>query len=833
MPDNRPNSRERKVTGQGAGVHRRGEGLGTGPVGSGSNPNGQQYSGAQRGDPGSGMNRAGGRRSPLMIVILIVLLLFGGGGGLGNLLGLFGGDTVVPSGQSGQSGTGAYDSLLPGAGSQSSQSGTQTQPAQELPSLGSLLLGGGSSWSGGGSSGWSGSVNTGKLDRSVSPDAREKFTEIRGDGSDKVTVMVYMCGTDLESRSAMASRDLAEMAQATLSDQLNLLVCTGGCRQWQTRGIRTDVNQIFQLKDGYLKDTGRTAGSGSMTDPNTLLSFIRYCTDNYPANRYELILWDHGGGSISGYGYDEKNPGSGSMSLASLSEVLKASRVRYDFIGFDACLMATVENASMLSDYADYLIASEETEPGVGWYYTNWLTALAADSSMATLDVGKQIVDDFISFCNQKCPGQPTTLSVVDLAELGETLPAEMKAFSADLKDKITGGNYQSVSTARGNSKEFASSTRIDQIDFVDFAERVGSSEGQKLSQALRGAVKYNRTGSSVTNAYGLSVYFPLKKLSTVDKAVKAYDAMGMDEDYADCIRAFASLEAGGQVSTGGTANNPYASLMGDFASGSSSAGAGMGDIGSLLSAAMSGDLSSLLGLGSADFFTDRAMPDTEAAAAYLAANRFDPALLFWQRNIDGDYVISMDETQWSLVQDVALNLFFDDGEGYVDLGLDNVFSFDENGNLLPDRSGAWLSLNNQPVAYYYMGSAETEDGGSSMMGYVPALLNDQQVRLIVIFDGEHPTGFVAGAEPAYSEEETDTVSRGLIELQDGDRLDFLCDFYSYDGVYQDSYFLGEPLIVDGALTVSDTLVGGSVRVLYRFTDIYQQHYWSEVLPED
>ena len=247
----------------------------------------------------------------------------------------------------------------------------------------------------------------------------------------------------------------------------------------------------------------------------------------------------------------------------------------------------------------------------------------------------------------------------------------------------------------------------------------------------------------------------------------------------------------------------------------------------------MSGDLSSLLGLGSADFFSGRSMPDTEAAASYLAANRFDPTLLTWQRNIDGDYVISIDEQQWSLVQDVALNLFYDDGEGYVDMGLDNVFSFDENGNLLPDRSGAWISINNKPVAYYYMGSAETADAGSVMMGYVPALLNEQPVRLMLIFDEEHPYGTVDGAQPAYTEDETDTVSRGLIELQDGDRLDFVCDFYSYDGEYQDSYFLGEPLIVDGELSVSDTLLGGSCRVLYRFTDIYQQHYWTEVLPED
>ena len=834
MPDNRPKGRERNVTGQSAGVHRRGEGLGTGPVGSGSSPTGQSSGGGPRGYSSGGGTRASGGRSPLLIIIIIVaVLVFGGGGGLLNILGGGSGDTGTQSGS-----TGSYDSLLPGTGSQTgtgTQSGSTGQNMQTGTGTGSiadLLFGGGSSWSGGGSSStWTSTANTGKLDRSVSPDAREKYTQIRGDGKDQVTVLVYMCGTDLESRSAMASRDMAEMAAAKFSSNLNLVICTGGCRQWQTPNISTRVNQIFELRDGYLKDTGTNAGSGSMTDPNTLLSFLRYGTANYPANRYILILWDHGGGSISGYGYDERYQNSGSMSLASLSQALKASGVKYDFIGFDACLMATVENASMLAEYADYMIASEETEPGVGWYYTNWLTALSSNPAMPTLDVGKQIVDDFISYCNQKCPGQATTLSVVDLAELGETLPDDMKAFSEDLTGMITGGQYQSVSTARGNTKEFASSTKIDQIDFVDFAQRVGSTEGEVLAATLRSAVKYNRTGSSVTNAYGLSVYFPLKKLSTVDQAVKAYDAMGMDESYSDCIRAFASMEAGGQVSTGGTGNNPYASLIGNYSAGSSSSSTGLGDISSLLNAAMSGDMSSLLGLGSSGFFSGRSMPDIDSAAAYLAENRLNPDLLFWQRNADGDWVISLDETQWSYVQDVALNVFYDDGEGYVDLGLDNVFGFDDYGNLLPDRSGAWLGINGQTVAYYYMGSAESDEG-SYMMGYVPALLNGEQVRLILIFDDEHPSGFVAGAQPAYAEGETETLARGLIELQDGDVLDFLCDFYSYDGVYQDSYMLGEALTVSGGLVVSDLRLDGNLRILYRFTDIYQQHYWSEVLPD-
>ena len=245
------------------------------------------------------------------------------------------------------------------------------------------------------------------------------------------------------------------------------------------------------------------------------------------------------------------------MTLAGLNTALKDAGVSFDFVGFDACLMATVETGLMLDPYADYMIASEETEPGIGWYYTDWLTRLSSDTSLPTTTIGKLIVDGFVSTCQSQTRGQSATLSVVDLAEIVNTVPAELKDFSKGLSTMIQNDEYQQVSTARNGTREFARSTKIDQIDFIDFAERVGSSEGEALAQTLRSAVKYNRTGGSVSNAYGLSVYFPLKKLSTVDKAVRAYDAMGMDEAYSDCIRAFASLEAGGQISAGGSASNP------------------------------------------------------------------------------------------------------------------------------------------------------------------------------------------------------------------------------------------------------------------------------------
>ena len=820
---NRPRAREKNVTGAGKGVQRKGSGLGTGPVSSGgSNPFGRGQSSSSGRSSGTRGTRGG--ISPLIIVLLLVLL-FGGGGGLSSLLG--------GSGSTG-SDSAYYSSSQTQSGSSSQSSGSQGGYASLLPGTSSGQTSSFNGWSSG-STGWTGSSNTGTLNRSVDPAAREKFTTIRGGGKDQVTVMVYLCGTDLESRSRMATRDLMEMTSATLSDSVNLIVYTGGCSSWQNNVVSSNYNQIYRVHDGGLDRLVSNAGTGSMTDPATLVSFLDYCRTNFPANRYDLILWDHGGGSLSGYGYDQKHSSSGSMSLASLESALKKAGMTYDFVGFDACLMATVETASMLSRYADYLIASEETEPGIGWYYTNWLTKLSADPSMPTLDIGKQIVDDFVDACGQQCPGQSTTLSVVDLSELGETLPDDLSAFSQSLKTLITDGDYKTVSSARGDSREFAASTVIDQIDFVDFAQRLGTDEGKDLSKVLLSAVKYNRTSSRMTNAYGLSVYFPMRKLSNVSKAVKTYDALGMDEDFTDCIREFASMETSGQVVSGasGYAVNPYSALFGGDSS-SLSAPQGAGDIADLLSLFLGGGTSS--GLDSS-YFSDRSLSNLETTAQYLADNRFDASALYWQRSADGSVSLALPEEQWALVQDLDLNLFYDDGSGYVDMGLDNLFSFDENGNLVPDTDGTWLSLNDQPVVYTHTDT--TEDGDHySIRGTVPARLwrDDatgwERVDLVLIFNDEHPHGFVAGAQPVYLEGETETVARGLIELEDGMTIQCLCDFYSYDGDYEDSYPLGDPIEINGELRISDTYLGGSGQslIFYRFTDLYGQHYWSEPL---
>ena len=828
--DNRPNGREKNVTGQGKGLYKRGDGLNTGgPVGK---QDGYQGRKQQSASGGSGGNRAGGGRSPLMIIIALVVLLLGGGGaGLG---GLFGG-----SGNSSQPTTPVQQPTQ-----QTTQNTSHYGVSGGTSILNSLLGGSSVGYTGGGnvSTGWMGGSNTGRLNTSVASGARAKRTKLLGGGRDTITIMVYMCGADLESRNAMASSDLQEMLNATTGTNINIIVYTGGCRQWKNNLVSSSVNQVYRIQNGQIDCLVKDDGSRVMTDPNTLARFIKFCGDSFPANRNMLIFWDHGGGSISGYGYDEKSPRSGSMGLSGINQALAAAGVTFDAIGFDTCLMATLETGLMLEPYADYMIASEETEPGVGWFYTNWLTELGRNPSMSTLELGKKIVDDFVSVCAQKCRGQKTTLSVVDLAELSATVPGKLKAFAAGTSQLMQTNQYQVVSNARGSTREFASSNKIDQVDLVHLALNLNTSESKALANALLGAVKYNGTSSNMTNAYGLSIYFPYQKASKVTSAVAAYEAIGMDSDYARCIQQFASMEVGGQTVAGGV-SSPLTSLTGG---GSSGGQVGMDAIVDILGALMGG--------GSSGGFYGRTL-DLDDTASFIADHQFDAGALVWTTS-GGVPQMRLSEDQWALVHDLQLNVFFDDGEGYIDLGLDNVYQFTEDGALLGEYDGTWLAIDEQVVAYYYVDSVF--DGDSyTITGRVPVMITHEggepyRAELIIVFDNDHPYGTIAGARAVYVNDETDTVPKGLgladadtvadstltidgtglAALTKGDKLDFICDYYSYDGDYQNSYYLGEQMTYTGDHEISNvTIDKDAATATYLFTDIYCQEYWTPVLP--
>ena len=92
-------------------------------------------------------------------------------------------------------------------------------------------------------------------------------------------------------------------------------------------------------------------------------------------------------------------------------------------------------------------------------------------------------------------------------------------------------------------------------------------------------------------------------------------------------------------------------------------------------------------------------------------------------------------------------------------------------------------------------------------------------------------TGYIAGARNDYRDGETETVAKSIDTLEVGDRIDFLCDYYAYDGSYMDSYYLGEQMTVGDSIVISNTDIGkNKALITYRFTDIYNQAYWSPAI---
>lgn len=776
--DNRPKGRQRNVNGTASGGYRRGSGLGSGPVG---NQGGYSGRPGTSQSSGGGVTRAGGGKL-IGIIAAVVALLTGGGIGLGNLF---------------------------GGGSSSGSIGGSA-------SLGNLLSGFTSSNV---SSGWSSDNNTtASLNTSVAKGAREKYTTIEGNGNDVVTLMVYMCGTDLESKYAMASKDMQEMAAAALSDKVNIIIYTGGCSQWQTKGISNSVSQIYKIENGGLKQLVADDGKKAMTDPATLTSFIKYCKSNYPATRYDLIMWDHGGGTTGGFGYDQLFTNKGAMGIASINTALKNAGVKFDFVGFDACLMATAENALMLTSHADYLIASEETEPGVGWYYTRWLSELSKNTSMPTTKIGQMIVDDFVDTCGKQCKGQKTTLSLIDLAELQATVPESLNEFAKSTTALIKSDDYKTVSDARTSTREFATSSKRDLVDLVHLAKNMGTDEGEDLAKVILSAVKYNRTSSEMTNSYGMSIYFPYNSTSKVDTAVSQYNAIGMDGDYAECIKQFAAIETAGQhvsASNGGT-SSPLSSLLGNFVS----SGTQSPDLISSL-------LGSFLGGSSARDSEYLQVLDTASASSYIAKNQFDASKLRWQAQ-DGKKVMYLTEEQWKLVNELELNVFIDDGEGFIDLGFDPVFEFTDDGGLIGEYDRAWITLNGQIAAVYHTDSTDISKSNYRYTYRIPVLLNGDRADLVLVYDNENPDGYIAGAKYDYKNGETETDAK-LAVISDGDVIDLLCDYYKYDGTYSDSFKMGDPITVNGGLRIADMTIPSDMKVsaVYRFTDLFGQTYWT------
>lgn len=318
-------------------------------------------------------------------------------------------------------------------------------------------------------------------------------------------------------------------------------------------GDWTGAKRFFVTQDDDLSAIGsqelEDLGEADMGDPQTLVDFVAWGVQNYPAQKYALILSDHGSGWPGGWSDPDPNEGSElyTVEIVEAFQALQGAGLeKFELLGFDACLMSQLEVYATVQPFANYAVASEETEPSVGWAYAAWLGQLNENPGMEGGDLAKIIVDTYISedqrildkqarrdaFGNVSAEqvardlGKSITLSAVDLdAVPGVT--AALDQLAAVMTTLDQGQVAQARAYAQSFESVFGQETPSPYIDLGHFsrvlAQVTGSAEAASASDALMEAIQKavlaEKHGEDRPGATGIAFYFPVSKLYADENA--------------------------------------------------------------------------------------------------------------------------------------------------------------------------------------------------------------------------------------------------------------------------------------------------------------------------
>jgi|GEM_PF-3239415 len=369
------------------------------------------------------------------------------------------------------------------------------------------------------------------------------------------TFIIYMVGSDLESNYGCASQDISELMNADIdTDKSNFVIFTGGSTYWHN-GISAASNSILHLvSQGNMKIIGETELC-NMGDPSTLSGFLEYAYYSFPAEQYNLILWDHGNGAILGYGNDRIS-GDRLYNLE-IKQALEMSPFnsnnKFAWIAFNACLMGNIETASLVADYADYMITSEEVISAYGFYYDSFAELserkhtgpeAAEVICSETIDYLYSFGDSTLSFMASKTP-----FACLDLRKIGD-----VEAAMGDLFDELNSdikSNFAAISRARDASYCYSTyhsdgDEMFDMIDIVQFTKGISSQypeEAQALIDAVDDMVVWEQ--NETTYSHGISFYFPFNGDTLFDMALEKYADYDFCEGYTRFIENFVKVLQG------------------------------------------------------------------------------------------------------------------------------------------------------------------------------------------------------------------------------------------------------------------------------------------------
>ena len=373
------------------------------------------------------------------------------------------------------------------------------------------------------------------------------------------TIMVYMNGSDLEGDYGAATADLREMMDALRTagqeenfPSLHVVVEAGGSTRWELDEMDGVPYARFSLTEDGISSM-EPMEIRNMGDADTLTDFVNYGVQSYPANHYGLILWNHGGGPVGGYGSDSHFDGDG-LSLEEIREALDHSVMAdkaFDFVAFDACLMGSVEIADCLEGRAGYVIASPELEPQDGYDYS-WMTALG-DSLPSDMEwgeaVGRSMVDAYDAYYASGTA--PVAMSLLDMKEypaFHEVFHQYVDGIPQELREELYRelGKDRMKMLAFGSRQAGGSPELVDVLEFLDACQSVYQDESafQTLKERMGKLVTDQWAKGYPGNPSGLTIYLPSGSNPYLSEDLETYDTTGFCSAYRQLTDGYAAYLA-------------------------------------------------------------------------------------------------------------------------------------------------------------------------------------------------------------------------------------------------------------------------------------------------
>ncbi len=372
--------------------------------------------------------------------------------------------------------------------------------------------------------------------------------------ADARTVLIYLCGSDLESQMGLATYDLSAIDPKKVDlDKMNIVVYTGGAKTWHNY-IENDENAIYVLEeDGFVKK--ESYKKASMGNSSSLQTLLDYGYENYKADKYDLIMWNHGLGAL-GISSDELHFND-YLNLNEVSDALKKSNFngdnKFETVVFRSCLNSTLEMATVFVPYANYFVASEEvTWGGVGSDLLGFLNDVTLEDS--GVDFGKKFITSYEDNLNRLAKMYNSTLdevfpistySILDLTKVDE-LENKLNLLFNDINLDL---NYYSIAKIRSNLYQYGSASGTSDYDTVDLyalvskLKTISSNKADSVLTALDNVIVYN--WSNNTHSNGLAIYFPYNSSSDVRQIhYNGYKNLDGLSDYYNFIKEFDDYQA-------------------------------------------------------------------------------------------------------------------------------------------------------------------------------------------------------------------------------------------------------------------------------------------------